>query len=284
MRDPEADRTTAARRPTAPRCSRRLVALGAAILLLLPGAGLADEAKRLAKARSWIEHAFPLADEFLRAYVETTLQLRTRETLRALGRSHRLGPEWRPGDEHWQRAAAVLDAVWQPARAALGEDRSWAGAAARRYSERLNDAELDELLRLRDSAIGRRMGDLVAALAIYFAEAHAVLASGRDHEPGRLVPAVNLAAALARLELSGAEAKEIARFYERPIGKRVLAVDAEAQRHGLAAVLARIEHAEDAVAARLAAARPRLDAIAADFAEAQRNAADPLQRERSTPD
>ena len=64
----------------------------------------------------------------------------------------------------------------------------------------------------------------------------------------------------------------------------MLAVDAEAQRHGLAAVLARIEHAEDAVAARLAAARPRLDAIAADFAEAQRNAADPLQRERSTPD
>jgi hypothetical protein len=281
MRDPDAERASAARRPTTvPRRSRRLAALAVAIVVLLPVAGLADEAKRLAKARTWIEHAFPLADEFLRAYVETTLQLRTRETLRALGRGHGLGPEWRPGDEHWQRAAAVLDGVWQPAREALGDERYWIGATARRYSERLNETELDELLRLRDSAVGRRMGDLVAALAIYFAEAHAVLASGRDYEPGRLVPAVNLAAALARLELSAAEAKEIARFYERPIGKRVQAVDAEAQRHGLAAVLARIEHAEDAIAARLVAARPRLDAIAAEFAQAHRSAEDSLPPEQ----
>ena len=47
-----------------------------------------------------------------------------------------------------------------------------------------------------------------------------MLASGRDYEPGRLVPIVNLAVAFARLERSDAEAKEIARFYDRPIGKR----------------------------------------------------------------
>ncbi len=272
MRDPDADRAAAARRlTTASRVSHRLAALGAAIVLLLSGgACLADEAKRLAKARTWIEHAFPSADEFLRAYLETTLQLRTRETLRALGREHGLGPEWRPGDEHWQRAAAVLDGVWQPAREVLGDDGYWIGATARRYSERLNDAELDELLRLRDSAVGRRMGDMVAALAIYFSQAHAVLASGRDYEPGRLVPIVNLAIAFARLERSDAETKEIARFYDRPIGKRVRTVDAEAHRHGLTAVLARVEEADGAIAARLAAARPALDAIAADFAAAQR--------------
>jgi len=275
MKEPDAEQTHAARRlATAPRLSllvtARLAALGAAIVLLLPAAGLADEAKRLAKARIWIEHAFPSADEFLRSYVETTLQLRTRETLRSLGRERGLGPDWRPGDEHWQRAAAVLDGVWQPAREVLADEGYWRGATARRYSERLNDAELDELLRLRDSAVGRRMGDMVAALALYFAQARDVLASGRDHEPGRLVPAVNLGAALARLERSDAETKEIARFYERPIGKRVRTVDAEAHRHGLTAVLARIDAAEGAVAARLAAARGRLDAIAAEFAAAQR--------------
>lgn len=272
MRDPDADRAAAAHRlTTVPRLSHRLAALGAAIVLLLSGgACLANEAKRLAKARTWIEHTFPSADEFLRAYLETTLQLRTRETLRALGREHELGPEWRPGDEHWQRAAAVLDGVWQPAREVLADDGYWIGATAQRYSERLNDAELDELLRLRDSAVGRRMGDMVAALAIYFSQAHAVLASGRDYEPGRLVPIVNLAVAFARLERSDAETKEIARFYDRPIGKRVRTVDAEAHRYGLTAVLARVEQADGAIAARLAAARPALDAIANDFAASQR--------------
>jgi len=278
MSDPDARRACAAPcRAGAPRLSLRLAALGAAIVLLLPGAGLAedgkrlgDEAKRLAKARIWIEAAFPSADEFLRAYLETTLQLRTRETLRALGRSRGLGPEWRPGDEHWQRAAAVLDGVWQPAREVLADDGYWLGATARRYSERLNDAELDELLRLRESAVGRRMGDMVAALAIYFGQAHKVLASGIDYEPGRLVPAVNLAAAFAILERSDAETKEIARFYDRPIGKRVRTVDAEAHRDGLAAVLARVGEAEGAIAARLAAARPALEAIAAEFAAAPR--------------
>ena len=278
MRDPDADRAAAARRlATGPRRSHRLATLGAAIVLLLPGAGFAedgkrlgDEAKRLAKARTWIEHAFPSADEFLRAYLETTLQLRARETLRALGRERGLGPEWRPGDEHWQRAAAVLDGVWQPAREVLAADGYWLGATARRYSERLNEAELDELLRLRDSAVGRRMGDMVAALAIYFAQAHKVLASGIDYEPGRLVPVVNLAVAFAVLERSDAETKEIARFYDRPIGKRVRSVDAEAHRHGLTAALARVGEVEGAIAARLAAARPELEAIAADFAAAQR--------------
>jgi hypothetical protein len=271
MTDPDADRACAAPRPaSAPRRSRRLAALGAAIVLLLPAAGLADEAKRLAKARTWIEHAFPSADEFLRAYLETTLQLRTRDALRALGRERGLGPGWRPGDEHWQRAAAVLDGVWQPARDELADDRYWLGATARRYSERLNEADLDELLRLRDSAVGRRMGDMVTALAIYFAQAHKVLASGIDYESGRLVPAVNLAVAFAILERSDAETKEIARFYDRPIGKRVRSADAEAHRYGLAAVLARVEQAEGAIAARLAAARPALEAIAAEFAAAQR--------------
>jgi hypothetical protein len=149
-------------------------------------------------------------------------------------------------------------------------DDGWIGATARRYSERLNDAELDELLRLRDSAVGRRMGDMVAALAICFSQAHAVLASGRDYEPGRLVPIVNLAVAFARLERSDAETKEIARFYDRPIGKRVRTVDAEAHRYGLTAVLARVEQVEGEIAARLAAARPTLDAIASDFAASQR--------------
>jgi hypothetical protein len=278
MTDPDADRARAARRlATVPRPSSRLAALGAAIVLLLPAAGLADEAKRLAdearriaKARTWIEHAFPSADEFLRAYLETTLQLRTRETLRALGRAHGLGAEWRPGDEHWQRAAAVLDRVWQPAREVLADEGYWIGATAQRYSERLTDADLDELLRLRDSAVGRRMGDMVAALAIYFAQAHKVLASGIDYEPGRLVPAVNLAVALARLERSDAEAKEIARFYARPIGKRLRDADAEAHRQGLTAVLARVEQADGEIAARLAAARPELDAIAAEFAAVER--------------
>jgi len=278
MRDPGADRAAAGRRlATGPQRFHRLAALGAAIVLLLPGAGLAedgkrlgDEAKRLAKARIWIEHAFPSADEFLRAYLETTLQLRTRETLRALGRSHGLGPEWRPGDAHWQRAAAVLDGAWQPARDVLADDGYWLGATARRYSERLNEAELDELLRLRDSAVGRRMGDMIAALAIYFGQAHAVLASGRDYEPGRLAPVVNLAAAFAVLERSDTETKEIARFYDRPIGKRVRSADAEAHRYGLTAVLARVGEAEGEIAARLAAARPELEAIAAEFAAGQR--------------
>lgn len=278
MRELDADRAHAARRlATAPPLSPRLAALGAAIVLLLPGAGqadegkrLSDEAKRLAKARTWIEHAFPSADEFLRAYLETTLQLRTRETLRALGRERGLGPEWRPGDEHWQRAAAVLDGVWQPARDVLAGDGHWIGATAQRYSERLNEADLDELLRLRDSAVGRRMGDVVAALAIYFGQAQAVLASGRDYEPGRLVPVVNLAIAFARLERSDAEAKEIARFYERPIGKRLRSLDAEVHRQCLTAVLARVGQLEDTLASRLAAARPELDAIAAEFAAAQR--------------
>jgi len=278
MTEPDAERSAAARRPpTAPRRSHPLATLGAAIVLLLPSAGLAedgkrlsDEAKRLAKARVWIEHAFPSADEFLRAYLETTLQLRTRETLRALGREHGLGPEWRPGDEYWQRAAAVLDGVWQPARGVLADDGYWLGATARRYSERLNEADLDELLRLRDSAVGRRMGDMVAALAIYFAQAHKVLASGVDYEPGRLVPAVNLAVAFAILERSDAETKEIARFYDRPIGKRVRTVDAEAHRHGLTAVLARVGEVEGEIAARLAAAKGELDAIAGAFAAAQR--------------
>jgi hypothetical protein len=253
-----------------PRFAPGLVAAGAAIVLLLPAAAPADDAKRLAKARTWIEHAFPSADDFLRAYVETTLQLRTRETLRALGRAHGLGPGWRPGDAHWQRAAAVLDGVWQPARDAAANEGGWRGATARRYSERLSDAELDELLRLRDSAVGRRIGDMVAALAIYFAQAQGVLASGSDYEPGRLVPAVHLGLALARLERSDAEAKEIARFYERPIGKRVRTVDAEAHRDGLTAVLARVGAAEGAIAERLAAARTELAAIAAEFAAAQR--------------
>jgi hypothetical protein len=274
MTEPDVNRPRAARRPsTVPRLSHPLATLGAAIVLLLPAGGLAedgkrlgDDAKRLAKARIWIEHAFPSADEFLRAYLETTLQLRTRETLRALGREHRLGPEWRPGDEHWQRAAAVLDGVWQPARDALADDGYWLGATARRYSERLNEADLDELLRLRDSAVGRRMGDMVAALAIYFAQAHKVLASGIDYEPGRLVPAVSLAVAFAVLERSDAETKEIARFYDRPIGKRVRTVDAEAHRHGLTAVLARVGEADGAIAARLVAAKGELAAIAAAFA------------------
>jgi hypothetical protein len=278
MRDLGADRARATRRPaTAPPLARRLAVAGAAIVLLLPGAGVADdgkrltdEARRLAKARTWIEHAFPSADQFLRAYLETTLQLRTRETLRALGQEHALGPAWRPGDGHWQRAAAVLDGVWQPARGVLADEGYWIGATARRYSERLNDADLDELLRLRDSAVGRRMGDMVAALAIYFAQAHKVLANGTDYEAGRLVPAVNLAVALARLERSGAEAKEIARFYSRPVGKRVREADAEAHRHALTAVLARVEQADGEIAVRLAAARAELDSIAADFAAAQR--------------
>jgi hypothetical protein len=111
---------------------------------------------------------------------------------------------------------------------------------------------------------------MVAALAIYFSQAHAVLASGLDYEPGRLVPVVNLAVAFAVLERSDAEAKEIARFYDRPIGKRVRSVDAEAHRHGLTAVLARVEQVEGEIAARLAAVRPTLDAIAADFAASQR--------------
>src|SRR5262245_45733792 len=165
MKGPDADRARAARRlATASQLSFRLAALGAAIVLLLPAASraeepkrLGDEAKRLAKARLWIEHAFPSADEFLRAYLETTLQLRTRATLRSLGRERGLGPEWRPGDEHWQRAAAVLDGVWQPARDVLAGDGHWSSATARRYSERLNEAELDELLRLRDSPAGRRL-------------------------------------------------------------------------------------------------------------------------------
>ena len=278
MRAPDADRARAARRlATAPRLSPRLAAVGAAVVPLLPGAGqaeepkrLSDEAKRLTKARTWVEHAFPSADEFLRAYLETTLQLRTRETLRSLGRERGLGPEWRPGDEHWQRAAAVLDGVWQPARDVLAGDGYWIGATAQRYSERLNEADLDELLRLRDSAVGRRMGDVVAALAIYFSQAHAVLASGRDYEPGRLVPVVNLAIAFARLERSDAEAKEIARFYERPIGKRLRSLDAEVHRQSLTAVLARVGQLEGTLATRLAAARPELDAIAAEFAAAQR--------------
>jgi len=278
MRGPDADRASAARRlAMAPRLSLRLAALGAAIVLLLSGASqaeepkrLSDEAKRLAKARLWIEHAFPSADEFLRAYLETTLQLRTRATLRALGRERGLGPEWRPGDEHWQRAAAVLDGVWQPARDVLTDDGYWISATARRYSERLNEAELDELLRLRDSAVGRRMGDMVAALAIYFSQAQAVLASGRDYEPGRLVPVVNLAVAFARLEQSAAEAKEIARFYDRPIGKRVRTVDAEAHRQCLTAVLDRVGELEGMLAARLAAARPALEAIADEFAASRR--------------
>jgi hypothetical protein len=254
MRDPDADPVAAARRlTTAQQRSHRLAALGAAFVLLLSaGASLADDAKRLAKARTWIEHAFPSADEFLRAYLETTLQLRTRETLRALGRAHGLG------------------GVWQPARDVLAEDGYWIGATVRRYSERLNDAELDELLRLRDSAVGRRMGDIIAALAIYFSQAHAVLASGRDYEPGRLAPLVSLAVAFARLERSDAETKEIARFYDRPIGKRVRSVDAEAHRYGLTSVLVRVEQADGAIAARLADARPALDAIAADFAATRR--------------
>ncbi len=275
MKEPDGDQAGAARRQaTRPRLTlritARLAAVGAAIVLLLPAAGLADEAGRLAKARTWIEHAFPSADEFFRAYIETTLQLRTRETLRALGRERGLGPGWRPGDEHWQRAAAVLDGVWQPAREVLADEGNWLGATAQRYSERLNDADLDELLRLRDSPVGRRMGDMVGALAIYFTQAHGVLASGRDYEPGRLVPAVNLAPALARLERSDGETKEIARFYERPIGKRVRTADAEAHRSGLAAVLARVSESESAIAARLAAARPQLEAIAGEFASARR--------------
>jgi hypothetical protein len=36
----------------------------------------------------------------------------------------------------------------------LADEGHWIGATARRYSERLNDADLDELLRLRDSADG----------------------------------------------------------------------------------------------------------------------------------
>ena len=97
-----------------------------------------------------------------------------------------------------------------------------------------------------------------------------MLASGRDYEPGRLVPIVNLAVAFARLERSDAEAKEIARLYDRPIGKRVRSVDAEAHRHGLTAVLARVGEVEGAIAARLASARPVLEAIADEFAAAQR--------------
>lgn len=271
MKGPDDDQAGAARRQaTRPRLNPWLAAFGAAIVLLLPAASLADEARRLAKARTWIEHAFPSADEFFRAYIETTLQLRTRETLRALGRERGLGPGWRPGDEHWQRAAAVLDGVWQPAREVLADEGYWLGATARRYSERLNDADLDELLRLRDSPVGRRMGDMVGALAIYFTQAHGVLASGRDHDPGRLVPAVNLAPALARLERSDAEAKEIARFYDRPIGKRVRTADAEAHRFGLTAVLARVSESESAIAERLAAAWPQLEGIAGEFAAAQR--------------
>jgi hypothetical protein len=62
MKESDADRARAARRlATAPRLSHRLAALGAAIVLLLPDAGVADDAKRLAKARTWIEHAFPVA-------------------------------------------------------------------------------------------------------------------------------------------------------------------------------------------------------------------------------
>ena len=97
-----------------------------------------------------------------------------------------------------------------------------------------------------------------------------MLASGRDYEPGRLVPVVNLALAFARLEQSDAEAKEIARFYERPIGKRVRTVDAEVHRQCLTAVLDRVEQLEGTLAARLAAVRAELDAIADEFAASQR--------------
>jgi hypothetical protein len=48
MKESDADRARAARRlATAPRLSHRLAALGAAIVLLLPDAGVADDAKRL---------------------------------------------------------------------------------------------------------------------------------------------------------------------------------------------------------------------------------------------
>jgi hypothetical protein len=271
MRDPDADRAAAVRRlATGPRLSHRLAALGAAIVLLLPGGTcLADEASGLAKARTWIEHAFPSADEFLRAYLETTLQPgRARRCERSAG-STGSGPSGAP--------ATSTGSAPRPCSTASGSRRARCspttatGSARRRaVQRRLNDAELDELLRLRDSVVGRRMGDMVAALAIYFSQAHTVLASGRDYEPGRLVPVVNLAVAFALLERSDAETKEITRFYDRPIGKRVRSVDAEAHRHGLTAVLARVEQADGAIAARLAAARPALEAIAADFAAAQR--------------
>ena len=98
-----------------------------------------------------------------------------------------------------------------------------------------------------------------------------MLASGRDYEPGRLA-ADSEPRRRVRTRSSGAtpEAKEIARFYDRPIGKRVRSVDAEAHRHGLTAVLARVGEVEGAIAARLASARPVLEVIADEFAAAQR--------------
>jgi hypothetical protein len=62
----------------------------------------------------------------------------------------------------------------------------------------------------------------------------------------------------------------IARFYERPMGKRLRNADAEVHRQCPTGVLGRVGQLEGTLATRFAAARAELDAIAVEFAAAQR--------------
>jgi hypothetical protein len=155
----------------------------AAVVLALAQPGPARARSRQQKINELVRAIGAIDMPILRKEVlPAHARKRAAGALALVGRRLRLGPEWKPGNAYWDRAAAALADDFESSLDRLGIRDKRSRAAVRKALGALTDAELDEVTRFFASNVLRKATLLTDATTAMLAWAFALLPNDVDSQ------------------------------------------------------------------------------------------------------